>query len=132
MELSTPIIDEQENLNQEDFGSDEMNALHKKDVENLKEKPLSKKEERELKLAYARALEQRKDAVKRNKELVADKQLEVAYWRAEADLLRHRFEKMDFYLKNLEIEPKYLQAVEHQKELHEQNLVNSQENKISD
>ncbi len=80
--------------------------------DNKQEKPLSKKEERELKLAYARALQQRKEVIRRNKELIADKELEVAYWKAEADLLRYRYEKMDFFLKNLEIEPKYLIAKE--------------------
>lgn len=91
--------------------------------DTTQEKPLSKREERELKLAYARALQQRKEVIKRNKELIADKELEVAYWKAEADLLRYRFEKMDFFLKNLEIEPKYLVAKERMEtELETKNL----------
>ncbi len=105
------------------------NASEEENNPEQREKPLSKKEERELKLAYARAIKQRADAVKRNKELVADKQLEVAYWKAEADLLRYRFEKMDFFIKNLEIEPRYLQAKESLEARESENLVEN--NKVT-
>lgn len=71
--------------------------------------------ERDFKIAYAKALKERKEKIKQNKETIADLQLEVAYWKAQADLLRYRFEKMDFFLKNLEIEPRYLAAIEEQK-----------------
>lgn len=111
MEGNTVLIEEQN----AEIAAELPSTLEER-VENQKnreqEKPLSKREERELKLAYARALQQRKEVIKRNKELIADKELEVAYWKAEADLLRYRFEKMDFFLKNLEIESKYLMAKE--------------------
>ncbi len=110
-----------ENFDAKDLVIDTSDQQPADDVQSEQEKPLSKKEQRELKLAYERALQQRKEAVKRNKELIADKQLEVSYWKAEADLLRYRFEKMDFYLKNIEIEPKYLQASEEQRARQNQN-----------
>ena len=92
-------------------------------ADGTESKPLS---ERDFKIAYAKAVKERQLAIKRNKEIIADKQLEVAYWKAEADLLRHRFEKMDFYLKNLEIEPRYLAAIEEQKAKELQNTVGNQ------
>jgi len=78
--------------------------------------------EREMKIAYAKAVQQRKDAIKKNKELIADAELEVAYLKAEADKLRYRFEAMDFYVKLVDIEPKYLQVVEAQKAQYEARL----------
>ena len=89
------------------------------------QKPLS---ERDFKIAYAKAVKDRKEKIRQNKEMIADLQLEVSYWKAQADLLRHRFEKMDFFLKNLEVEPKYLAAVEEQKA---KELLNITENKNS-
>lgn len=80
--------------------------------------PLS---EREFKIAMQKALKERKEKIKQNKEMLAEMELEVAYWKAQSDLLKYRFEKMDYYLKNLELEPKYLQAVEAQKEATEVN-----------
>lgn len=76
-------------------------------------KPLS---DRDMKIAYQRALKERKEAIKRNKDMVADLELEVAYWKAQSDLLKYRYEKMDYYLKNLELEPRYQAAVEAEKE----------------
>lgn len=61
------------------------------------------------------AVKQRQQQIKANKQMIEEMALEVSYWKAQADLLRYRFEKMDFYLKNLELEPKYLAAVEAQK-----------------
>lgn len=75
--------------------------------------PLS---EREFKIAMQKAMKERKEKIKQNKEMLADMELEVAYWKAQSDLLKYRYEKMDYYLKNLELEPKYIQAVEAQKE----------------
>lgn len=79
-------------------------------------KPLS---EREFKMAMQKALKDRKEKIRQNKEMLAEMQLEVDYWKAQSDLLKYRYEKMDYYLKNLELEPKYLQAVESQKALEE-------------
>jgi hypothetical protein len=90
--------------------------------DTVEQKPLSEKDYRN---AMAKALKERKEVIRRNKELIADKELEVSYWKAEADLMRYRFEKMDFFLKNLEIEPKYLQQVEALKERENQNIVES-------
>jgi hypothetical protein len=95
-------------------------------TETAIEEESPKMSEREVKIAYQRALQERKEVIKKNKELIADKELEVAYWKSEADLLRYRFEKMDFYLKNLEIEPKYLQAIEAQKAEYEARLANGE------
>jgi len=90
-------------------------------VSNTEEqKPLS---DRDFKIAFLKAQKERKEIIRRNKELIADKELEVAYWKAEADLMRYRFEKMDFFLKNLEIEPKYLMEVEKIKAADTQNTV---------
>ena len=79
-------------------------------------KPLS---EREFKIAMQKALKDRKEKIKQNKEMLAEMQLEVDYWKAQSDLLKYRYEKMDYYLRNLDLEPKYLQAVEAQKALDE-------------
>lgn len=94
---------------------------------NLKEE--TKLSEREFKMAYQRALKERKEKIKQNKEMIEDMNLEVSYWKAQADLLRYRFEKMDFYLKNIDLEPKYLQAVEQQK-VQQDSQVLSEDNKI--
>lgn len=75
----------------------------------------NKLSEREFKMAMARAYKERNDKIKQNKEMLMEMNLEVDYWKAQADLLRYRFEKMDFFIKNLELEPKYLAAVEMQK-----------------
>lgn len=69
----------------------------------------------EINKMMKKAAKERYDQVKRNKAMVEDMNLEVAYWKAQADLLRYRFEKMDFYLKNVDLEPKYLAAIETQK-----------------
>ena len=53
-----------------------------------------------------------RERTKQMEQLVKDKELEVSYWKAESDLVKYRFEKMDYYLKNIEIEPKYLAMVE--------------------
>jgi hypothetical protein len=75
-------------------------------------KPLSK---REVELNMKRALENRKRVIKENKLLIEDMELEVAYRKAQSDALKYRFELMDYYLKNIELEPQYLAAVEKSK-----------------
>lgn len=75
------------------------------------EQPMS---EREFKLAMKRAYADRAAKIKQNKVMLEEMNLEVAYWKAQSDLLKYRFEKMDYFLKNLEIEPKYLAAVAEQ------------------
>ena len=87
-------------------------------VENTKdEKPLSK---RDYEMAIKRANAQRAIQLKQNKNMVEELNLEVAYWQAQVDLLRLRYEKMDYTLKNMDLEPKYLQAMEAQKTKEEQ------------
>lgn len=75
------------------------------------EQPLS---EREFKLAMKRAYADRAAKIKQNKVMLEEMNLEVDYWKAQSDLLKYRFEKMDYFLKNLEIEPRYLAAVAEQ------------------
>lgn len=79
------------------------------EAESRKEQKLS---EREFKMAMARAYKERNEKIKQNKAMIEEMNLEVAYWKANADLLRYRFEKMDFFIKNQELEPLYLQKVE--------------------
>lgn len=78
-------------------------------TENVQEEVLSPAQQRAQHTALVKA---HKERTKQMEQLVKDKELEVAYWRAESDLVRYRFEKMDYYLKNVEIEPKYLAMVE--------------------
>lgn len=106
-ELNTEVVDSNEQTDHIALNADGTQSLPAETG-----RPLS---ERDFKVAYAKALKERKDKIRQNKDTVADLQLEVAYWKAQADLLRHRFEKMDFFLKNLEIEPRYLAAIEEQK-----------------
>lgn len=118
MELSNPIIDEQVNPNSEVVEVATVGTtLSEVETEPVITKELS---ERDLKIAYAKAMQERKQKIKQNKEMLGDMQLEVDYWKAQSDLLKYRFEKMDYYLKNIELEPKYLQAIEAQK-LREEN-----------
>lgn len=105
-----------------------------KEVETPTQEPSVTKElsEKDLKVAYVRALKERKEKIKQNKEMLAEMQLEVDFWKAQSDLLKYRFEKMDYYLRNLELEPRYLQAVEEQKLKSEQSLDQSPEQTILD
>ena len=105
-----------------------------KEVETPIQEPSVTKElsEKDLKVAYVRALKERKEKIKQNKEMLAEMQLEVDFWKAQSDLLKYRFEKMDYYLRNLELEPRYLQAVEEQKLKSEQSLDQSPEQTILD
>ena len=105
-QVSEPVLDEVENLDYPS-SSDHVDPVGSEGTPGTK--TLS---ERDFKIAYAKAVKERKEVIRRNKELIADKELEVAYWKAEADLMRYRFEKMDFFLKNIEIEPKYLMETE--------------------
>lgn len=75
------------------------------------EQPLS---ERDFKMAMKRAYAERAAKIKQNKVMLEEMNLEVDYWKAQSDLLKYRFEKMDYFLKNLEIEPRYLAAVAEQ------------------
>jgi len=110
-QISEPVLDELENLGHIDPSGSEGTSGTKE---------LS---DRDFKIAYARAVKERKEKIRQNKEMVSDLELEVSYWKAQSDLLKFRFEKMDYYLKNLEIEPRYLQAVEEQKAKEAQGLV---------
>lgn len=83
-------------------------------------KPLS---EREYKLALKKAQIQRDEQIKENRRMIQELNLEVSYWQAQVDLLRLRYEKMDYTLKNMELEPKYLQAMEAQKAKEEQSQI---------
>lgn len=84
-----------------------------------KEKPLSR---RDYDIAMKKALAERSLQLKQNRTMIEELNLEVAYWKAQVDLVKYRFEKMDYYLKNLELEPKYLAAIEAQKLKEEQNI----------
>jgi hypothetical protein len=76
------------------------------------EKPLS---EREFKLQMAKAYKERNEKIKQNKAMLEELNLEVAYWKTQSDLLKYRYEKMDYYLKNLELEPVYVKAMAEQR-----------------
>lgn len=90
-------------------------------VENTQdEKPLSK---RDYEMAVKRANAQREFQLKQNKKMVEELNIEVAYWQAQVDLLRLRYEKMDYTLKNMDLEPRYLQAMEEQKTKEEQSQI---------
>lgn len=74
-------------------------------------KPLS---QREYEMAMRKAYKDRDEKVKENKKMLAEMLLEVSYWKAQSDLLKYRFEKMDYYLKNIALEPTYAAAVAEQ------------------
>jgi len=82
-----------------------------------KEQQLSK---RDFEIAMRKAYKERNEKIKQNKAMLEGMNLEVAYWKAQSDLLKYRFEKMDYYLKNLELEPVYLQKIEEQRIKEEQ------------
>lgn len=107
-QLSEPLVDE---------------TVKETEVAESFQKEMS---ERDFKVAYARAIKERKEKIRQNKEMVADLELEVSYWKAQSDLLKYRYEKMDYFLKNLALEPRYLQAVEEQKAKEEQGLLTEQ------
>jgi hypothetical protein len=85
--------------------------------QSSEEQKLSK---RDFEIAMRKYHKERVEKLKENKRVVDEAELEARYWKAQADLLRYRFEKMDFYIKNLELEPIYLQRVEEQRIKEEQ------------
>lgn len=84
------------------------------------EKQLS---ERDFKIAMKRAYAERAQKIKENKMMLEDLAMEVTYWKAQADLLKHRYEKMDYFIKNAELEPKYLALIEEQKIKNEEKVI---------
>ncbi len=95
---------------EEQLGSDVIiEATDSTQAPQVEGKPLT---QAEIQKIMKKAAKDRYEQVKANKAMIEEMKLEVDYWKAQADLLRYRFEKMDFYLKNIELEPKYLAAVE--------------------
>ena len=107
-QLSEPVLDE---------------LVNETNVPESFQKEIS---ERDFKIAYAKAIKERKEKIRQNKEMITDLELEVSYWKAQSDLLKYRYEKMDYFLKNLELEPRYLQAVKEQKVKEAEGLVKEQ------
>ncbi len=79
-----------------------------------------KMSKRDFEIAMRRAYKERNEKLKQNKVMLEEMELEVRYWKAQSDLLKYRFEKMDYYLRNLDLEPKYLAAIEEQRIKEEQ------------
>lgn len=92
--------------------------------------PTQKMSKREYEIALRRMYKERNEKIKQNKAMVEEMNLEVAYWKAQSDLLKYRFEKMDYYLKNLDIEPKYLAALEEQRQKEDREAGLNPENKM--
>lgn len=70
---------------------------------------------RNFEIAMRKAQKERNEQIKNNKVMIQDLNLEVSFWKAKADLLRYRYEMMDFFIKSQEMEPLYLLSVEKEK-----------------
>lgn len=75
-----------------------------------------KMSDKELKKIMKQAYLDRSAKIKQNKAMLEEMEIEVRYWKAQSDILKYRFEKMDYYIKNTEIEPKYLALIQEQKD----------------